>query len=541
MKKTPIYNAIAICLSISATQVHARDVAVNNMAFNGNYAAEGTLRSTPGNFGFMQSVDPFFSNPWAAVGVAYFEPGLAPTFDTDLATDEANVSNGTNPAIFDDPAVNGAFTQIGTDNGPDGSGGTMYTWSGKADQLTAPAGAATFAYDFTLQPNEIAWGTIFNWNTNGGIPVLVIMDCVTTPGVCSGRGTPMVTAPFPTQAPAFSGGVPPLSCPDLSASIAVDGELVINKADMTSGCTGGQGVVNITATDITSMTGALGDNGTTYTYTPTSGFEGPESFGFTLADDLFIANATYAIQVGGELLGNFTIMKPDGGTFGGANDVVFDWDQTTFNTDESDNNFDIIKITSDTPFFDVLWFAHHIRVYDGGASGRTLTFDTTCTVVEMEAGTADCGGAAADMLELVIPPNMYGAHINFDWNGNTNIDVVNVWEPGGKWEDDDGVGGKNDIWQGPLGVPPHRDANWELASKDVNRDGINGAPMIDGPFPANYANFSWMPDRAGTKLPDITTEISDVEVDNFALSMGLWSMLAGLISVFGLRRFKNNK
>lgn len=522
MKKTPIYNAIAICLSISATQVYALDVPVNNMAFNGNYAAEGTLQETPGNFGFMQSVDPFFSAPWVAVGVAYFDPLLpSPIIDNDTASDAANVTNG-------------ASTNFGTIAGHAAteSGGT-YTWAG-----TAPQGA--FSFTFTLPANHIAWGTIFNWSVNEGIPVLVVMDCTNFPITCTGvPGTPMQTPPFPGQDPVFSGGVPPLTCPDLSASIAVGEELVINKSDMISGCSGGRGAVSVASIDTASILGAVGDNGITYVYNPSSGFEGPESFGFTLVDDLFTVDATYTVQVGGELLGNFTIMKPDGGTFGGANDVVFDWDQATFNTDESDNNFDIIKITSDTPFFGVLWFAHHIRVYDGGVSGRTLTFDTTCTVVQLEAGTADCGGTVADMMELVIPPNMYGAHINFDWNGNTNIDVVNVWEPGGKWEDDDGVGGKNDIWLGPLGVPPHRDANWELASKDVNGDGINGAPMIDGPFPQNYANFSWKADRAGVKLPDITEEISDVDVDKLAFSMGLWSMLAGLIAVFGLRRLNN--
>ncbi len=538
MRKSPLYNAIAICLSVSATQAYAIDVPVSVMNFGKTYAATGTLQDNPGDFGLMQSVDLFFYQPWAAAGVAYFEPGLVPTLDNDLATDEANVTNGALPTVFDDPAVNGPFTQSAIDNGDDGSGGRKFTWSGTADQLTSPGGGATFAYNFTLLANEVAWGTLFNWNGNGGIPVLVIMDCVTTPGACVGRGTPMVTAPFPGSAPSFSGAAT-LSCPNLFSNINVDTTLTVDKVDLTSGCTDPTGAVFVSLIDGTSANGgSIADNGTSITYTPITGLQGPDSFNFTVSDNAFSANAVYDVQVGGELQGNFTIMKADGGTFGGANDVVFNWDQTTFNTNESDNNFNIITISSNTPFFGVNWTAHHIRVYDGGATGRTLTFDVTCTVAQLDAGISNCGGTAAEMMELVIPAGMYGAHINFDWNGNTNIDVVNVWEPGGKWDDPDGIGGANELWQGPQGVTPSRDANWKLASKDVNGDGINGSPMIDGPFPQNYANFSWKPDLAALPPTPITTEIAKTNVPG--LSLNLWALLAGLTTLLGLRKSKNN-
>ena len=84
------------------------------------------------------------------------------------------------------------------------------TWSG-----TSASGA--FTYNYSLTANMTAVGLYFDWSASVDIPVLAVFDC-TNPAACTpvdtdGDGSPgtgMVTPPFPTQTPAFSGAVVPV-------------------------------------------------------------------------------------------------------------------------------------------------------------------------------------------------------------------------------------------------------------------------------------------------------------------------------------------
>jgi len=247
-------------------------------------------------------------------------------------------------------------------------------------------------------------------------------------------------------------------------------------------------------------------------------------------------------------------------TFGGTNDVEFVWDETSFNDTAvnsngipTDTNFTIMQISSPFPFFNANWFAHNVRIFKNTTGTEiTLNFDISCAKSDYEdaVGTVDCGGTK--YIKLTLQDGEIGAHILFDWGEtgkNTpcgqaacDIDVVNKWDQNAQWTDTDGpTTGTNNLWLGAKGIAPAIDATWTLVSIDANGDGINGTPMLDGPFLTNYANFNYKPSGAGESLPPFTGNIDDVNVDSLAFSMGWWSLLAGLLPVFGLRRINNKK
>ena len=158
MNKTKTTSAM-LCLMAVANTSQAINVDITEMVFGGSYIATGTLTDS-GDFGLMQSVTPFFFQPWTAVGDAYFDSG-------------ANT-----------------------------------TWSDSD-------GLSSFSYDVVLTDSQVAWGVYFNWSTGNDYPVLVIMDCGEgNPGdICTGIGTPMVSGPFPGQAPSFNGIVSAVPVP----------------------------------------------------------------------------------------------------------------------------------------------------------------------------------------------------------------------------------------------------------------------------------------------------------------------------------------
>jgi hypothetical protein len=151
MKKTAIASAIALGLG-TAGAANALTVSITQMNFNGLFNATGSLTSN--GTGTYNSLTVFFGQHWTATATTFFS------------------STGAN------------------------------TWAG-----TAPAGA--YSYNFSLAANQVAWGTLFDWNANPLIPVLNIMTCTSfaTGGSCTGTGTPMQTPPFAGQAPAFNGVV----------------------------------------------------------------------------------------------------------------------------------------------------------------------------------------------------------------------------------------------------------------------------------------------------------------------------------------------
>ena len=151
MKKSLLASAIAVGLGTTGA-ANALTVTITQMNFNGLHGATGAITSA--GTGTFTSTGTFFGQPWTAQAMSFFS------------------STGAN------------------------------TWAG-----TAPAGA--YSYNFSLTGSQVAWGTLFDWNSNPLIPVLNIMTCTSfsTGGSCTGTGTPMQTPPFSGQAPAFNGVV----------------------------------------------------------------------------------------------------------------------------------------------------------------------------------------------------------------------------------------------------------------------------------------------------------------------------------------------
>ncbi|TNF98218.1 MAG: hypothetical protein EP297_08670 [Gammaproteobacteria bacterium] len=175
---------------------------------------------------------------------------------------------------------------------------------------------------------------------------------------------------------------------------------------------------------------------------------------------------------------NFTMLDPDGRTFGGTNDVVAEWDES-LNTDNNSTNFNMsLGSASDWPFFGFPWFAHHIRVFGPGS----YLFDTSCTADQVQAtGGADCGGAPDEFFELNIPEGMIGAHFLLDWNVTKDIDVLQLWDLNTPFTNPNPGG---PLYQGPAGQTPSLDTVYSLASVDGDGDddGTPGFDFIDGPF-----------------------------------------------------------
>jgi len=162
MNKTKTTSAM-LCLMAVANTSQAINVDITEMVFGNSYIATGTLTDS-GDFGSMQSVTPFFLQPWFARSEQYFDTG-------------AN---------------------------------TIWTGTTTINGVISP-----FSYDVVLTDSQVAWSAWFNWSTADDVPVLVIMDCGEgNPGdVCTGIGTPMVSGPFPGQAPSFNGTVSAVPVP----------------------------------------------------------------------------------------------------------------------------------------------------------------------------------------------------------------------------------------------------------------------------------------------------------------------------------------
>jgi len=232
---------------------------------------------------------------------------------------------------------------------------------------------------------------------------------------------------------------------------------------------------------------------------------------------------------------NFTMLDGQGNVFGGTNDVIFDWDESE-NLSESDLNFNMtISSQGPFPFFGFVWTAHHTRVFGPG----TYSFDTGCTVAEIEATGCPAGSAASSgaTMTMTVEAGQVGAHILFDWNTTDNIDVVNVWDRDGVWDQHGATNPKNQLHNGLAGSAPDPTTTWKLVSTDVNGDGVNSSPMVDGPFQGFYANFSASPGDTAPPPPPYTGTAPDTSLDDSILaSMNIWGLIAGLVALLGFRR-----
>ena len=247
---------------------------------------------------------------------------------------------------------------------------------------------------------------------------------------------------------------------------------------------------------------------------------------------------TRAVSVGVYAEGsNFSMMDASGKVFGGTNDVVFDWDETALSS-ETDTRSNVNMYSAKPEKFNgYVWTAHDARVFGPG----TYSFDTACTTEQVQNTGCPAGTAGGDSISMTVGENQLGMHVLFDWNTTANIDVVVVWDKDAVWADADGISNAtNNLWDGAAGDAPDPEGTWKLVSRDVNGDGINGTPMVDGPFKGFYANFNIGPSGTGERRV-VTTQTVDTALGEDgigSMGLGLLASLASLLGFAGLRRRK---
>ncbi|MDH5710884.1 MAG: cadherin-like domain-containing protein, partial [Gammaproteobacteria bacterium] len=352
-------------------------------------------------------------------------------------------------------------------------------------------------------------------------------------------------------------------CTDVLLATPANTALTINAAtDLVAGCSDvdGDTVVFASAAAPANANSSIVDDGAgTLTYTPETDLIGTDSFVFTATDgNGGDGTATASIKVG-VVLGNFTMLDVAGKTFGGTNDVVFTWDGVSMHTAETDvaSNMTIVSEGA-TAFFGAPWYAHHVRVFGPG----TYTFEANNALCESKSASPDTvnastkslhagaddidvtgcpGTGSATTVSMTVAAGQVGVHMLFDYNGTFDIDVVNVYDKNAVWNDPTGQGDQvNDLWTGPAGASPDPLAPWGLVSRDVNGDGINGSPMVDGPFVGFYANFNDAPSGTAAALPPITTGANDTRLDKNWLGALNWVLLVAMLPLISVlrRRFK---
>lgn len=337
-------------------------------------------------------------------------------------------------------------------------------------------------------------------------------------------------------------------CDELDLKTDVDGELKITEAEMLSVCTDPNGneliVIKVDQPTVPGST-VSSDGAGTYTYTPASGFEGSDSFDYTVGTEAATPTAaagletvnTVSIKVGeGEIYGNFTMLNTDAVTFGGTNDVVAEWDGSV-NTAVSDTNMNLeFGSESNFPFFGFPWSAHDGRVFGPG----TYTFDTNCNGAQIRAGITDCGGGTP--LKLVVELGQLGVHVLFDWNVTADIDVAMVWEENAAFEHDNPRG---QLYQGPAGPTPTPDAIFQQVSRDGDGDGVPGIGMVDGPFIGFRANFNLNFDKSDSGGGTAVIPTSNVQSPSLGgctinskpvspVSRGDWWLVGGFLAWMGM-------
>ncbi len=253
--------------------------------------------------------------------------------------------------------------------------------------------------------------------------------------------------------------------------------------------------------------------------------------------------------------GNFTMLTPTGTPFGGTNDVVYTWGGST-NTAVNGTNFNMtLASATPEPFFGFDWSAHDIRVFGPGS----YTFNTGCSITELHDGVmptacaiqppnpAPNGNAA--WLTMNVGAGQVGALMLFDWHGNDNIYVAEVWNQNASWLS--GPGTENGMWTGPAwggpsGYEVDPQASWALASTPGTNNGINGIPMANGPFIGFSANFNLNASETCKVAASAPIQAHDTGVAGCSISAtpvnpfkrGDWFILLGFIGWLGWYRRK---
>ena len=563
IKKTVLASAITLSIfSVSTIATVPNELPVTNLQFGGLVYDAGGQFNQAGTSGAFDSAVNLVDDPTAIApdGLSMVGRKLAPGFDQ--ATASGNIFS------FDDLFGSGWEGEQKT---------TFLTNADVWNDTVDPSVSGAFNYDATLaamDDEQIAVGMFFSWGVSTEIAVLEVFDCDAS-SQCKGSGIPMLNGPFEGAIALFNAG---LTCSGGFSSTSVGKPVSINIAEdilgtdtTPSNCNNpiaadpkdnpaGLKVDGVVSPAISG--GIVIINGTVIDYIPMGGFEGSDSFTVSISDDTGLATSiTYTVQVGGTgtLYNNFSIMNRSGNTFGGTNDVNFAWDETSFNTNvldangsATDTNFGLMSISSPEPLFNFNWVAHHVRIFKNDTgSAITYKFDVTCEGSDYDVGIVDCDKPLADQkaiqrfITMTLETGEIGGHILFDWGkpdattcgkAYCDIDVVNKWSAG-QWDKHGATGNKNVVWIGPAGVPPAtvensgdgRQANWVLVSGDVNGDGINASPMVDGAFEGSYANFNYKPRTPIIKIIDTADSSRGGSVNLVGL---------GLLSLIGLVRRK---
>jgi len=314
----------------------------------------------------------------------------------------------------------------------------------------------------------------------------------------------------------------------------------------------------------------VGQTATTFTFTPSStlaystGYTANVSTGATAGDGQTLspaytwsftteaAPASNACTHGGpapttHTAGNFTMLTPGGVPFGGTNDVVYSWDGTT-NVAANGTNFNMtLASAGPEPFDGFLWSAHDIRVFGPG----TYPFNTGCTIAELHAGTAP-GSCAVQgpTVAMTVGAAQVGALMLFDWHGNDNIYVAEVWNKNALWSQ--GPGSENGLWTGPAwggpaGFMVDPNTTWALSSTANTGNGINGIPMVNGPFTGFSANFNLDASDSCVAAAAPLTEAKNTKVGGCSINptpvnlfeRSDWAILLGFIGWLGWTRRKH--
>lgn len=201
---------------------------------------------------------------------------------------------------------------------------------------------------------------------------------------------------------------------------------------------------------------------------------------------------------------NFTMLNPGGGMTGGTNDVVFTWDGTC--NDSVATAVVNATISSNEGFSGPTWAANNVMIYCPGgpyvihpdavagdpscALGMDAGYITGFGVTNIPSGTPCIGPTYT----FTVGDGQLAGHMLFAWNGNANIDVVDIWSQGTfSGTLFTGADNGDSCSAQPCDGARNSAAKvWDFASTDWDGDGLPGAQMLDGPFAGFNANFNLM-------------------------------------------------
>ena len=407
-----------------------------------------------------------------------------------------------------------------------------------------PVATTTWNTSPTCTPGGGTSGACVGVNPSGSLPLVATYpadfiypgqpDESTVPvdPLHSLAGSPMLAGPFPAYGATFDlmkmtvtkvNGVS--AAPTLQSKAPADGATDINVATtVTFSFTNPMQAATVTAAfsmkdgnnvPVTGTLSPASGNATNFTFTPDAPLAystaytatitdaaqdsigqplsgAPIIWGFTTAAKQTVTACTPVAQK--PLGSNFTMLNPGGVPFGGTNDVSYTLDLSHLNTTVSGPTgmYFNATLSSPTPFFSHTWKAHDIRVFGPGS----YDFNIDCSVAQIESGTCTPNADPSRNMHMTVGQNQLGAHMLFDWNVSTNIDVVNVWDQNSAWNSNpvDAIG-TNDLWSGPTWAGPaglaiNPSTTWAYVSTDNDGDNINGVRMLDGPFQGFSANFN---------------------------------------------------